>query len=189
MRPLARSYLQHGSRHLPTGSDPIPVAALQAIGLPSAVFTKTISSPITAYLSAQNLAFDTVQTPNPEYFSVTGTPAGILQTGFYMCVGMIHFASAATDWSGVGGGSFAELLLGSSTTGTVDFDMTTSYPTAAAPTYINHMEVTNFVSVGGGPATLTLGFAVANNISALPVGISVARAVVVRISGEYSITL
>ncbi len=43
MRPLARSYLQHGSRHGPQGSDPIPVfAGLPAVAYAARTSTQTV---------------------------------------------------------------------------------------------------------------------------------------------------
>ncbi len=174
------SYLQHGSRHLPTGSDPIPVSALQALGLPSAYFSKVIAAPITDPAVAANLAFDTVQTPNPEYFSISGG-TGQLATGFYLCVGMIQFQTVIS-WTGHG--AMAAFTFFTSSLHTLNMETTTSI--GATPSSLNVMTTTDFAYITAGSETLGMSFV--SDSATLPSGIAVARAVVVRISGQYSIT-
>jgi hypothetical protein len=185
-----RPYLEHGSRHTPvTGSDPIPTGPIQAVGLPSAVFTKTIGSPITDPAAAQDLAFDTVQTPNPEYFSIA-SGHGTLATGFYLCVGRIQFQSVV-DWHTLGGMA----ALGFTTAGVHTFNMATSISIAANPldgtpnpTYMNYVDTTDFIYITGSEE-FSLSFVAGDGLTTFPSGIAVVSAGVVRISGFYSITI
>lgn len=174
-------YLQHGSRHRPQGSDPIPAADLQALGLPSAYYSKTIISPITAPAAALDLALDTVQTPNPEYFSVVSGVAH-LATGFYMLRGSIQFQSVV-DWSSLGG--LASLAF--TTSGIHTLDMETTIAIGSVTSQMNYVQASDFAYLTG-DESFSLAFAAGNGSTTFPSGIARVRAAVVRISGEYSIT-
>jgi hypothetical protein len=165
------------------GSDPIPAGAIADIGLPSAVFSTTIGSPITDPAAATDVAFDTVQTDSlgATYFSIVSGNANIAP-GFYYCLGVIHFA-AVVDWHTLG--PIAQFATNSGTLGAVNLGESQAISIAGNPTYINQMVSTTFVwsgSVFGVSNTFQ-----ADGITTLPSGIAVSYAVVVRIGGGYTV--
>lgn len=110
MRRLGRPYLQHGTRHLPHGSDPLPPAAFAAPHVPVALYTASADLPITHFVtSSEALDLDTfvasTEADGSTYFDVSGGTAA-LAPGFYLAVGWVEFFTIA-DWSGVA--NFLEL--------------------------------------------------------------------------------
>lgn len=97
MRPLSRPYLQHGSRHAPTGSDPIPglggVPMILAFG--SATVT---SSPASDHYASLDLYVTTDDTIFGIEFGTGGLSStngiSIAQAGLYRATYSFYFSSA-----------------------------------------------------------------------------------------------
>lgn len=96
MRPLARSYLQHGRRHLPTGSDPIGLGISNDWVIAQAALGTVTngSSPVNASFSSINY-----QTDDGSVFGVhTGTVDAIsmLVVGTYLIRARATFPAGRT---------------------------------------------------------------------------------------------
>lgn len=133
MRPLARPYLQHGTRHLKHGSDPIP-----GIGdLPVATLRTTAAATIVAdnadhYVSLEDGVSGSFQTSDDTVFAnnsttlFTGSPVfgvEVLQPGLYQYQwnsskqsGGTVGAGITVYWSSSGGATLSSLQQGRTAT-------------------------------------------------------------------------
>jgi hypothetical protein len=174
-----RDYLQHGWRHRPLGTDPIP--ASQAV-LPVAEYVASADLPLSSFAtSAEAVALDTfTASVNPDggsYFDVSGGTAQ-LSAGFYLAVGYVEFASLQdwhldTDYLALGFGTSG----GGTAMGATFFQ--------AATDKILILSVTDILNFSVGTQTVWLSVGTSSSgISPLPANLVAAKASFCRLNGS-----
>lgn len=177
-----RLYLQHGSRHLPTGTDPILFTSAPLV--PVAIYVASAALPISSFgASSVSISLDTVtastNADGTVYFAESAGTAQ-LAAGFYYAVGFVQFATVA-DWSP----KTSYLTLGFVTSnnyqmGATFFQSTSSVNNKAL--YLTVSDILN-IPVGGEGVSLTIGTS-ASSISPLPSNLVVAKAAICRLNGS-----
>jgi hypothetical protein len=177
-----RPYLQHGSRHLSTGTDPIPTIPLVAPLVPVAHYAASAALPISSFGSASvSISLDTFtassEADGTTYFDLSGGTAR-LQAGFYYAVGFVQFNTVA-DWSA----KTSYLALGFITnSGNYQMGATFFQSTSSANNKASYLSVVDMLNIqAADTVALTIGTS-AVSISPLPSNLVVAKAAFCRLN-------
>ncbi len=170
-----RHYIQHGSRHRPEGSDPIPGLTSQP-QLASAYYSASVV-PITTFANAvTRVDLDTLDTTNDSATFDLSSSVARLASGFYLAFVYVEFHTFA-DWTSKT--SYVGVTLESSgshvrTGGTY---------TTGTPSNIDNIDLTDFINISGaGTETVWVNIAFSAAIASPPQHIDAVLATFTRLS-------
>jgi hypothetical protein len=178
-----RPYLQHGSRHLPGGTDPILFAPLVAPLLPVATYVASAALPISSFsTTSKTIDLDTFTASTVADGSVYFTEAsGLarLQSGYYLAYGFVAFNTVA-DWSAKT--SFLSLAFETSHNYGTGFQSFQS--TLSSNNTVLTLSVTDILNIPVANEDVWLAVGASAAISPLPSNLVVAKAAFMRLNGS-----